>query len=124
MLLATFSFFACERKSDQPAAQLISGVTSKTWYPDEAKTAGGDNENLSSTEKKENWVFYSNGTMSMNLSTQAMQGRWSYDEGSKTLTITPDGSTTARSFTVTKLDEDDMKLSTSDGSVMELETRD
>lgn len=113
-----------DKKAEQNVAQMISGATSKTWYPEKETNASGDKEKLDATEKGESWVFYSNGQVSMNLSNQAMQGTWSYDPGTKVLAITQSGSTMAQTFTVVDADEDDLHLKAGDGSEMKLEAKD
>ena len=123
-LLCAFTF-ACnnDKKAEQNIAQMISGASSKTWYPVRETNAGGDKEKLDASEKRESWVFYSNGQVSMNLTSQAIQGTWSYDPATKVMSVTPAGSTMAQTFTVEDADEDDLHLKAGDGSEMKLETR-
>lgn len=110
-------------KKEENVAQLISGASSKTWYPVRETNASGDKEKLDANEKRESWVFYSNGQVSMNLTNQVIQGNWTYDPNTKVIAVTPSGSTTAQTFTVESADEDDLHLKTGEGSEMKLETR-
>ncbi|RYD76334.1 MAG: hypothetical protein EOP53_14890 [Sphingobacteriales bacterium] len=122
--LCVFATACNNNKNDVNVAQMISGASSKTWHPVRETNASGDKEKLDANEKRESWVFYSNGQVSMNMTSQAIQGTWNYDPNTKLMSITPSGSTMAQTFTVVDADEDDLHLKAGDGSEMKLETRD
>jgi hypothetical protein len=121
--IAVLLTYGCNKKDDNPNAK-IAGTTNKTWHPVKETNAEGDKEKLTDQEEKESWVFYNNGTMSMNLATQAMKGSWSYEAAGKSLTITPDDGSGSKQFTVEDLTDDKMKLKAADGSEMKLEAED
>ena len=112
---------ACEEEKNPN--EMIAGDNHKTWHPAKETDASGDKEKLSDEEKDESWVFYSNGTMSMNLASQSVKGDWRYDAAAKELVVTPEGGP-AMSFAVEELSDDKMKLKAGDGSEMKLKAED
>jgi antitoxin component YwqK of YwqJK toxin-antitoxin module len=122
LLIGLALSFGCSKKADNPNA-MIAGTSNKTWHPEKETNAAGDKEKLSDDEKNEAWVFYSNGTMAMNLTSQSVKGNWIYDASGKTLTITPENMG-SQQFIVEDLSDDKMKLKAEDGSEMKLEAED
>jgi antitoxin component YwqK of YwqJK toxin-antitoxin module len=122
MLMALALTFGCSKKADNPN-EMIAGTSNKTWHPEKETNATGDKEKLSDEEKNESWVFYTNGTMAMNLTSQSVKGNWIYDASGKTLTITPENMG-SQQFAVEDLSNDKMKLKAADGSEMKLEAKD
>ncbi len=122
LLLITTLLASCNSKKEENVSMVISGASSKTWHPSKATDASGDKEKLTDAEKSESWIFYSNGQVSMNMTNQSMQGRWTYDPNTKVLAITPEGSTSAQTFTVKDADENELDLMAGDGSAMKLRT--
>jgi hypothetical protein len=121
--IALILTWGCSKKADNPT-EKIAGTANKTWHPVKETNASGDKEKLTETEKNETWTFYTNGTLSMNLTDQSIKGSWGYNVANKTLTITPDDGSGARQFAVENLSDDNMKLRAGDGSEMKLEAED
>jgi hypothetical protein len=121
--IAVLLLNACDNKADNPTAK-IAGSNNKTWHPVKETNSEGDKEKLTDQEEKEAWVFYTNGTMAMNLTTTTVKGNWIYDGSSKTLTITPDDGSGSKQFTVEDLTDDKMKLKAADGSELKLDADD
>jgi hypothetical protein len=122
LLVTSFLAISCNNNKNKDVKAIISGPSSKTWHPSKQTDASGDKVKLTDEEKKESWIFYSNGQVSMNMTSQSMQGRWTYDPHTRVLAITPDGSTMAQTFTVKDAEEDELDLTAGDGTAMRLKT--
>lgn len=123
LAIAVLLTWGCSKKADNPN-EMIAGTANKTWHPAKETNSEGDKEKLTEAEKNEAYVFYTNGTMSMNLTDRAIKGNWIYDPAAKTLTLTPEDGSGSKQFTVEDLSDDKMKLKAPDGSEMKLEAHD
>ena len=111
--------FSCTKKESDPN-KIIAGETSKVWKAEKETNAEGDKEKLSKEEKNEVLQFYSNGTFSVNGTSAATQGTWSYEVGSKNLSLKFKDADVSENFEVVTLEKDKIKLKAADGSLMTL----
>ncbi|MFC6997606.1 lipocalin-like domain-containing protein [Rufibacter roseus] len=124
MTLLSIGSFSCGNKSNEGGnAQMISGSTSKVWKANKETNSVGDKEKLSKAEKQEQIQFFSNGNFTQTSATQSDNGTWTYDPQTKTLSLTYANNSVSENFSVTELDEDNLKLQAPDGSTLELEAQ-
>jgi VCBS repeat-containing protein len=116
--LSAFNF-SCNKKNEGGGnASMISGTSSKVWKASKETTASGDKDKITGDEKQEQIQFFANGNFTQTSASNSANGTWAYDAANKTLSLTYAGNSTSENFTVTELDEDDLKLQAPDGSTL------
>ncbi|WP_190300246.1 lipocalin-like domain-containing protein [Rufibacter hautae] len=118
--LSAFSFSCNKKGAEGGNTQMISGATSKIWKASKETTASGDKDKLTSTEKQEQIQFFANGNFTQTSDAQSANGTWTYSAPNKTLSLTYANNNVSENFTVSELDDDDMKLQAPDGSTLTL----
>ncbi|RYU78860.1 hypothetical protein [Hymenobacter persicinus] len=112
---------SCSQPDKVGETNMLYGTDSKVWKTDKETTASGDKVAQTSADKDTELRFFANGTFNMTSPNQTMQGKYSFDQPGKKITLTPDGGTTSMAFDVTNLTEKKMTLKGTDGSSMMLE---
>ena len=123
VLLISLASFSCGDKGKEAGgnSQMISGATSKIWKANKETNSAGDKEKLTSQEKQEQIQFFANGNFTQTSETESANGTWVYDQATKTLSLTYANNNVSENFSVTELDEDNLKLRAPSGAMLELE---
>ena len=104
----TLLFVAASCGSDKGKVEgvnMLYGTSSKVWVTDKQTDAAGDKVKQTDADKDMELSFASNGTYS---GTQS--GKYVFDQAAKTITLTPEGSTTSNTFTIETLTDDKLTL--------------
>jgi hypothetical protein len=123
-LLLLVSMFAVACGSDKGKVEgvnMLYGTDSKVWKTHKELSATGDKVKQTDAQEDETLRIFANGTYSMTGASGAVNGKYTFDQAGKTLTMTPDGSTTSNTFTVETLTDDKLTLKSADGAALQLE---
>ncbi|MCX2738384.1 hypothetical protein [Pontibacter anaerobius] len=124
-LLLAVTITSCGGNKEEVGSEsMISGTSSKTWVADKEKSATGDKEKLTDAEKEQTMQFYADGRFALGGGGSLQTGTWSFDQTAKRLTLQFEGADMTENFEVLKLDDDELDLKASDGSMMEMELKD
>lgn len=124
LLCAFVLLFAasCNQAGKVEGVNMLYGTNGKVWKTAKETTAAGDKVKQTDAQQDETLHFFANNTYSMTGASGATQGKFSFDQGAKTLSLTPDGSTTANTFNVETLTDSKLTLVGSSGAKLMLET--
>jgi hypothetical protein len=123
-LLLLVSMFAVACGSDKGKVEgvnMLYGTDSKVWKTHKELSATGDKVKQTDAQEDETLRIFANGTYSMTGASGAVNGKYTFDQAGKTLTMTPDGSATSNTFTVETLTDDKLTLKSADGAALQLE---
>ncbi|WP_276497656.1 hypothetical protein [Pontibacter litorisediminis] len=124
-LLLAITITSCGGNKEEVGSEsMISGSSSKTWVADKEMNATGDKDKLTDAEKQQTMQFYADGRFALGAGSSLQTGTWSFDQAAKRLSLQFEGAEMTENFEVLKLDDDEMDLRASDGTVMEMELRD
>jgi len=121
LVLVSLFTFSCKQENKVGETNMLYGTESKVWKTDKETNATGDKVDQTSADKKTELRFYANGNFNMTSPAQSMQGKYTFDQGAKKITLTPDGAPNSLSFDVVNLTKDEITLKAPDGSQMMLE---
>ncbi|WP_133271585.1 hypothetical protein [Hymenobacter radiodurans] len=121
MLLTLFTA-ACSQKDKVGETNMLYGTESKVWKTDKETTASGDKVAQTDADKDTELRFYANGNFNMTSPQQSLQGKYTFDQPGKKITLTPDGGTTSMTFDVVNLTDDKITLRGVNGEQMMLES--
>ena len=121
-LLVSLFTFACSQKDKVGETNMLYGTESKVWKTDKETTATGDKVAQTDADEDTELRFYANGNFNMTSPQQSMQGKYTFDQPGKKVTLTPDGGTTSMSFDVVNLTDDKITLRGVNGEEMKLES--
>jgi hypothetical protein len=105
-------------KGNVEGVSKLYGTSSKVWVTDKQTDAAGDKVKQDDAAQDMEISFASNGTYS---GTQS--GKYVFDQTAKTITLTPEGSTTSNTFNVAKLDDDKLTLMGTSGAMLVLKAK-
>jgi hypothetical protein len=120
MLVALFTV-SCNKADKVGETNMLFGTESKVWKTDKETTASGDKVSQTDADKNTELRFYANGNFNMTSPAQSMQGKYTFDQAGKKITLTPEGGNTSMAFDVVNLTDDKITLRGADGSQMMLE---
>jgi hypothetical protein len=120
MFVALFTV-ACKQENKVGETNMLYGTESKVWKTDKETTATGDKVAQTDADKDTELRFYANGNFNMTSPQQSMQGKYTFDQPGKKVTLTPDGGTNSMSFDVVNLTDDKITLRGVNGEEMKLE---
>ncbi|MDQ2795291.1 MAG: hypothetical protein M3Y12_14965 [Bacteroidota bacterium] len=123
-LLVLVSLFAASCSNDKGKVEgvnMLYGTDSKVWKTSKQTDATGDKVKQTNTQQDEQLRIFANGTYNMTGATGAVNGKYTFDQAGKTITMTPDGATTSNTFAVETLTDDKLTLKAADGSALMLE---
>ncbi|PTX15283.1 hypothetical protein C8N40_108175 [Pontibacter mucosus] len=123
VLLAILITSCGGNKEEVGSETMIAGTSSKTWVADKERDATGDKEKLTDAEKDQTMQFYADGRFALGAGAALQTGTWTFDQSAKRLTLQFEGADMSENFEVIKLDDDELDLRASDGSVMEMELK-
>ena len=125
LLLAVFFavlMTACgSDKGKVEGVNMLYGTSSKVWKTAKQLDAAGDKVKQTDAQEDETLHIYANNTYTMTGATASQQGKFTFDQAGKTLTMTPDGGTQASTFNVETLTEKKLTLVGTTGAKMEME---
>lgn len=117
-----FTAASCSDKGKVEGANMLYGTSGKVWKTAKETDAAGDKVKQTDAQQDETLHMFSNNTYSMTGAAGATNGKFTFDQGAKTLTLTPDGGTTANTFNVETLTDSKLTLVSSSGAKLMLET--
>ena len=123
-LLVLVSLFAASCSNDKGKVEgvnMLYGTDSKVWKTAKQTDATGDKVKQTNAQEGEQLRIFANGTYNMTGATGAVNGKYTFDQAGKSLTMTPDGATTSNTFAVETLTDDKLTLKAADGSALMLE---
>ena len=123
-LLVLVSLFAASCSNDKGKVEgvnMLYGTDSKVWKTAKQTDATGDKVKQTNAQENEQLRIFANGTYNMTNATGAVNGKYTFDQAGKTITMTPDGATTSNTFAVETLTDDKLTLKSSDGAALMLE---
>jgi hypothetical protein len=120
MLVSLFAV-ACSQENKVGETSMLFGTESKVWKTDKETTATGDKVAQTDADEDTELRFYANGNFNMTSPQQSMQGKYTFDQPGKKITLTPDGGAASMSFDVVNLTDDKITLRGVNGEQMMLE---
>ena len=123
-LLLLLSFFAIScggKEGTVEGANMLYGTDSKVWKTAKEKDASGDKVKQTDAQKEERLQVFANGQYTMTSPQASVSGKYTFDQTAKTITLTPNGGTTANTFMVETLTEDKLTLKSAQGASLMLE---
>jgi hypothetical protein len=105
-------------KGKVEGVNMLYGTSSKVWVTDKQTDAAGDKVKQDDAAKDMELSFASNGTYS---GTQS--GKYVFDQAAKTVTMTPEGSSTSNTFNVETLTDDKLTLVGTSGAKLMLKAK-
>jgi hypothetical protein len=121
LLVSLFTVACGNDKGKVEGVNMLYGTDSKVWKTHKETAATGDKVKQTDAQEDEELRIFANGTYSMTGATGAVNGKYTFDQAGKTLTMTPDGSATSNTFTVETLTDDKLTLKSADGAALMLE---
>jgi hypothetical protein len=109
-------------KGKVEGATTLYGSGSKTWVTDKQTDASGDKMKLDDAAKEAEFTFTAT-NFTASEGGQSQTGTYTFDQTAKTITLTPQGGTTANTFKVEKLTDDKLSLSGTSGSMYVLKAK-
>ncbi|NML65947.1 copper resistance protein NlpE [Hymenobacter sp. RP-2-7] len=116
-----FTAASCSDKGKVEGANMLYGTNGKVWKTAKETDAAGDKVKQTDAQQQETLHIFSNNTYSMTGTGGATSGKFSFDQGAKTLTLTPDGSTSSNTFNVETLTDNKLTLVGTSGAKLMLE---
>ena len=121
LLLSLFVTACGNDKGKVEGVNMLYGTDSKVWKTAKETSAAGDKVKQTDAQKQEELRIFANGTYNMTGATGAVSGKYTFDQAGKTMTMTPDGSTTSNTFAVETLTDKKLTLKAKDGAALMLE---
>lgn len=123
LVLLTLFVASCGNKEGKvEGVNMLYGKDSKVWKTDKQLDATGDKVAQTDAQEDERVTFFANGQYSMTSPAGAQNGKYTFDQAGKKITMTPDGGTASNVFDVVTLTDDKLTLKGTDGSELRLET--
>jgi hypothetical protein len=105
-------------KGKVEGVNMLYGTSSKAWVTDKQTDATGDKVKQDDAAQDQEISFASNGSYSGSQS-----GKYVFDQAAKTITMTPDGSTTSNTFNIETLTDDKLTLVGTSGAKLMLKSK-
>ncbi|QKG54441.1 hypothetical protein [Hymenobacter sp. BRD67] len=105
-------------KGKVEGVSMLYGSSSKVWVTDKQTDAAGDKVKQDAAAQDMEISFASNGTYA---GTQS--GKYTFDQAAKTITLTPEGSTTSNTFNVETLTDSKLTLVGTSGAKLMLKAK-
>jgi hypothetical protein len=114
-------FISCNNTNKVGNRELICGSSSKTWHEKKETNSGGADQKVSADDKKAVMQFYNDGNFAALSTGENANGKWTYDEAAKNLSLVFSGANVSKNFNVLELSDKKMQLKAGDGSEMTME---
>lgn len=121
LLLSVFAVACGGKEGTVESVNMLYGTDSKVWKTAKEKSATGEKVEQTDAQEDQRLQIFANGQYTMTAPTQTVSGKYSFDQAAKTITMTPDGSATANTFTVVTLTDDKLTLKAPTGATLMLE---
>ena len=122
VFLFSLTLAACGNdKGKVEGINMLYGTDSKVWKTAKQLDTAGDKVKQTDAQEDETLHIYANNTYTMTGATASQQGKFTFDQAGKTLTMTPDGGTQSNTFNVETLTEKKLTLVASTGAKLMME---
>ena len=122
VFLFSLTLAACGNdKGKVEGINMLYGTDSKVWKTAKQLDTAGDKVKQTDAQEDETLHIYANNTYTMTGATASQQGKFTFDQAGKTLTMTPDGGTQSNTFNVETLTEKKLTLVGSTGAKLMME---
>ncbi|RTQ49542.1 hypothetical protein EJV47_11995 [Hymenobacter gummosus] len=121
LLLSMFTYACGSKEGKVEGVNMLYGTESKMWKTRREEDASGDKVKQSSEQKQEELRFFANGQYVMTSPTESVNGKYTFDQAAKKITLTPDNGNTANTFDVVTLTDDRLTLRSPSGAELQLE---
>ncbi|RFP67102.1 hypothetical protein D0N36_01055 [Hymenobacter lapidiphilus] len=121
MFVLLFTAACGSKEGTVEGVNMLYGTDSKTWKTDKEMNATGDKVAQTDAMDDQRVTFYANKQYNMTSGAQTMNGKYTFDQSAKTITMMPDGAGQSNTFTVVTLTDDKLTLKGTDGSELRLE---
>ena len=123
LLLTLFASSCSNDKGKVEGVNMLYGTDSKVWKTAKETDTSGDKVKQTDAQKQEELRIFANGTYNMTGTSGAVSGKYTFDQAGKTITMTPDASTTSNTFAVETLTDKKLTLKSADGAALMLEAQ-
>ena len=123
LLLSLFATACGNDKGKVEGVNMLYGTDSKVWKTHKETETAGDKVKQTDAQEDQELRIFANGTYSMTGATGAVNGKYTFDQAGKSISMTPDGSTTSNSFAVETLTDNKLTLKAPSGATLMLETK-
>jgi hypothetical protein len=121
MLLAIFTTSCGSKEGKVEGVNMLYGKDSKVWKTDKELSSAGDKVKQTDAQEDERITFFANGQYNMTSPTGATNGKYTFDQTGKTITMTPEGAAESNTFSVVTLTDDKLTLKSAAGAELRLE---
>lgn len=121
MFVALFTAACGSKEGTVEGVNMLYGKESKVWKTDKELSATGDKVKQTDTQEDERITFFANGQYNMTSPAGAVNGKYTFDQAGKKITMTPDGAAQSNSFDVVTLTDDKLSLKSAQGAELRLE---
>lgn len=121
LLLSLFVTACSNDKGKVEGVNMLYGTDSKVWKTSKETSAAGDKVKQTDAQKQEELRIFANGTYNMTGASGAVNGKYTFDQAGKSITMTPEGAATSNTFTVETLTDKKLTLKSADGAALLLE---
>lgn len=112
---------SCNQAGKVEGVNMLYGTNGKVWKTAKETSAAGDKVKQTDAQQDETLHFFANNTYSMTGAAGATQGKFSFDQGAKTLSLTPEGGSSTNTFNVETLTDSKLTLVGTSGAKLMLE---
>ena len=122
LMLLTLVTYACGSKEGKvEGVNMLYGTESKVWKTRREEDATGDKVKQTDAQKQEEIRFFANGQYNMTSPAGAVNGKYTFDQANKKITMTPEAGNSSNTFDVTTLTDDRLTLRSPEGAELQLE---
>ncbi|GAB3830864.1 lipocalin family protein [Hymenobacter jeollabukensis] len=121
LLLSLFTYACGSKEGKVEGANMLYGTDSKVWKTHKEEDASGDKVKQTAEQKQEEIRFFANGQYVMSSPTESINGKYTFDQAGKKITMTPDNGNMANTFDVATLTDDRLTLRSPQGAELQLE---
>ena len=108
-------------KGKVEGVNMLYGTNGKVWKTAKETDAAGDKVKQTDAQQDETLHFYPNNTYSATGAAGATNGKFTFDQGAKTLTLAPEGGSSANTFNIETLTDSKLTLVGTSGAKLVLE---
>lgn len=121
MLVSLFAASCGSKEGKVEGVNMLYGTQSKVWKTDKELSAAGDKVKQTDAQEDERITFFADGKYNMTSPAGAVNGKYTFDQAGKTITMTPDGAAQSNTFNVVTLTDDKLTLKSDAGAELRLE---
>ncbi|HEX8427669.1 lipocalin family protein [Hymenobacter sp.] len=121
VLLVLFTSACGSKEGKVEGVNMLYGAQSKVWKTDKELSSAGDKVKQTDAQEDERITFFANGQYNMTASAGAVNGKYTFDQAGKKITMTPDGAPQSNTFDVVTLTDDKLTLKSPEGAELRLE---